>query len=106
MPGVDLGVISHRLGLNPRARLVVQKQRKFALERQAAVNEEVDKLLAVGAIQEVHYPKWLSNTVVLQKKDKKWRVYVDCTDLNKACPKDSFPLSKVDKLVDSTTGHE
>ena len=106
MPGVDPRVISHRLDLDPQARLVMQKQRNLAPELQAAVNEEVDKLLAVGAIWEVHYPEWLPNIVVVPKKDKKWRVCVDFTNLNKACPNDSFPLPKIDQLMDSTAGHK
>uniref|UniRef100_A0A2N9F8W7 Integrase catalytic domain-containing protein n=1 Tax=Fagus sylvatica TaxID=28930 RepID=A0A2N9F8W7_FAGSY len=52
------------------------------------------------------YKPWLSNTVVVKKKNGKWRVCVDFTDLNKACPKDPFPLPKIDQLVDSTAGHE
>ena len=67
---------------------------------------EVKKLLASGVIREVQYPQWLSNTVVVKKKNGKWRVCVDFTCLNKACPKDSFPLPRIDQLVDSTAGHE
>ena len=33
-------------------------------------------------------------------------ICVDFTDLNRACPKDSFPLPRIDQLVDSTTGHK
>jgi hypothetical protein len=69
------------------------------------VREEVDQLLKIRAVQEVLYPQWLSNTVVV-KKNGKWRVCVDFTDLNRACPKDPFPLPKIDQLVDSTIGHE
>ena len=54
------------------------------------------KLKRAGAIKEVFYPKWLANTVVVKKKTGKWRVYVDFTDLNKACPKDPFPLPRID----------
>uniref|UniRef100_A0A2N9IRH8 Reverse transcriptase domain-containing protein n=1 Tax=Fagus sylvatica TaxID=28930 RepID=A0A2N9IRH8_FAGSY len=71
-----------------------------------AVREEVERLLKIGAVREVLYPQWLSNTVVVKKKNGKWRVCVDFTDLNKACPKDPFPLPKIDQLVDSTAGHE
>lgn len=71
-----------------------------------AVIEEVDKLLDTGAIREVHYPIWLSNTVVVKKNDGKWRVCVDFANLNKACPKDPFPLPKIDHLVNVTAGFE
>ena len=59
----------------------------------------------IGAIKEVFYPKWLVNTVVVKKKSGKWRVCVDFTDLNKVCPKDPFPLPRIDQLVDATVGH-
>ena len=51
------------------------------------------------------YPEWLANTVVVKKKNEKWRVCVDFTDLNKACPKDHFPMPRIDQLVDATVGH-
>ncbi|KAJ0548844.1 putative nucleotidyltransferase, Ribonuclease H [Helianthus annuus] len=57
-------------------------------------------------IREVKYPRWLANVVVVQKKNGKWRVCVDFTDLNKACPKDPFPLPHIDSMVDATAGHE
>jgi len=64
------------------------------------------KLLDIGSVREVHYPDWLANVVVVRKKNGKWRVCIDFTDLNKACPKDSFPLPHIDMLVDATAGHE
>jgi hypothetical protein len=41
----------------------------------------------------------------VKKKNGKWRVCVDFTNLNQACPKDPFPLPKIDLLVDATAGH-
>ena len=71
-----------------------------------AVIDEVERLLDAGAIREVFYPRWLANTVVVRKKDGRWRVCIDYTDLNKACPKDPFPLPKIDQLVDATAGYQ
>ena len=51
------------------------------------------------------YPEWLTNTVVVKKKNEKWRVCVNFTDLNKACPKDPFPIARIDQSVDATVGH-
>ena len=85
---------------------VKQKRRKFAPERNKVVNEEVQKQLDIGSVREVHYLDWLANVVVVRKKNGKWRVCIDFTDLNKACPKDSFPLPHIDMLVDATAGHE
>lgn len=64
------------------------------------------QLLEVEFIQEVFYPDWLSNMVVVPKKGGKRRVCVDFTDLNKACPKDSFLLPRIDRIVDATSGHK
>ena len=54
------------------------------------VKEEVEKLKQAGSIKEVFFPEWLSNTVVVKKKNGKWRMCVDFIDLNRACPKDPF----------------
>ena len=75
-------------------------------KRNKAVMEEVEKLLAAGFIREVYYPKWLANVVMVKKFNRKWKMCVDFTDLNNACTKDSFPLPRIDQLVDSTAGHE
>lgn len=69
------------------------------------MREEVTKLKKAGAIKEVFYLEWLANTVVVKKKSGNWRVCVDFTDLNKACPKDPFSMPRTDQLVDSTLGH-
>ena len=61
-----------------------------------AVKQEVKKLKEVRAIKEIFFPGWLANTVVVKKKNGKWRVCVDFIDLNRACPKDSFPMPKID----------
>uniref|UniRef100_A0A2N9GXI9 Uncharacterized protein n=1 Tax=Fagus sylvatica TaxID=28930 RepID=A0A2N9GXI9_FAGSY len=106
MPGISTEVISHKLNVNPSTPPVKQKRRVFAPERNTAVMEEVDKLLKAGFIREVYYPEWLANVVMVKKSTGKWRMCVDFTDLNKACPKDSYPLPRIDQLVDSTAGHK
>ena len=77
----------------------------FALERDRAVAEEVRKLQEASFIREVYYPDWLTNVVMVKKASGKSRMCVDFIDLNKACPKDSYPLLWVDVLVDSTARH-
>jgi hypothetical protein len=94
MPGIDAKVISHYLAVNPESRPVIQKRRLFNPDRSAAIKKEVEKLLAAGSIREVQYPQWVANVVLVKKKNNQWRMCVDFTDLNKACPKDSFPLSQ------------
>uniref|UniRef100_A0A2N9GEV7 Uncharacterized protein n=1 Tax=Fagus sylvatica TaxID=28930 RepID=A0A2N9GEV7_FAGSY len=96
----------HRLNTDPHSKPVQQKARRSAPVHAEAVQKEVEKLLQAGAIREIQYPTWLSNTVVVKKKNGKWRVCVDFTNLNQACPKDPFPLPKIDQLVDATAGHD
>ena len=71
-----------------------------------ALKDEVDKLLTCDFIKESYYPSWLANPVLVRKPNGKWRTYVDFTNLNKAFPKDSFPLPRTDQLVDATLGHQ
>ena len=106
MTGINPEIISHRLNVDPTFKAIRQKRRKQHPERNKIVNEEVCKLLSNGAIREVLYPDWLANVVVVPKKNGKHRVCIDFTDLNKACPKDYFPLPHIDSLVDATSGHE
>lgn len=70
------------------------------------MSDEIDKLLETDAIESCQYPNWLSNVVVVKKKNSKWSVCFDFTNLNKACHKDSFPLLKIDQLVDAIVSFE
>uniref|UniRef100_A0A2N9G1P7 Uncharacterized protein n=1 Tax=Fagus sylvatica TaxID=28930 RepID=A0A2N9G1P7_FAGSY len=97
MPGIDPSVICHRLNIDPSIRPIKQKRRVFAPDRNQAISDEVEKLLTAGFIREVYYPDWLANVVMVKKPNGKWRMCVDFTDLNKACPKDSFPLPRIDQ---------
>ncbi|KAL5564790.1 hypothetical protein UlMin_027954 [Ulmus minor] len=106
MPGIDPNVIVHRLNIDPNFKPIKQKRRTFNAERYMAINTEVEKLLKAGFIEEANYPDWIANVVLVKKANGNWRVCVDFTDLNRACPKDSFPLPRIDQLVDATAGHE
>ena len=106
MGGIDHTVITYRLNVSPSFKQVKQKRKSFAPERQKAINKEVSKLLQAGAIREVEYPEWLANVILVKKENGKWRLCIDFTDVNKACPKDSFPLPRIDLIVDATAGHE
>ena len=96
---------SYKLNVLPFARPVRQKVRCFYQDRQQIIQAEVDNLLEAGFIREVKYPEWLANVVVVPKKGGKWWVCVDYTDLNDACSKDSFPLPRIDQIVDASAGH-
>jgi hypothetical protein len=75
-------------------------------EKVIAAEAEVQRLLDAGFIREVQYPTWLMNMLMVKKNNDKWRMCIYFTDLNKCCPKDDFPLSRIDKVVDSAIGCE
>jgi hypothetical protein len=106
MPGVDPEFVCHRLSLKPGCIPVAHKKRKMGPERQAAIEKQVKELLDAGFIREIRYIDWLSNVVIVKKANGKWRMCTNYTDLNKACPKDPFPLPCIDKLVDNYTGYK
>jgi hypothetical protein len=83
-----------------------QKLRKMSKEKIKVVEAEVQRLQDAKVIKEVKYPVWLANTVPVRKKNGKWRMCVDFTDLNKACKKDDFPLEWVDKSIDDVANSE
>ena len=104
-PGLNPEFIYHRLNVDPLVTPKKQPPRRPSNEHVEAIKSEVVKLKQAGAIKEIFYPQWLANTVVVKKKTGKWRIFVDFTDLNKACPKDPFPMPRIDQLVDATVGH-
>jgi hypothetical protein len=103
MPGIPREVIKHRLNNYPDAKPVHQKPWKLSMERHNFIREEVHKLLHTGFIEEVHHPEWLANPVIVPKANGKLRMCIDYTSLNKACPRDPYPLPRIDQIVDSTS---
>jgi hypothetical protein len=104
--GVSHTVIKQSLGIDPSVRPKKQRLRKMSDEKKEAAKAEVHRLLEANFIEPVAYPTWLANVVKVQKKSDKCRMCIDFTSLNKACPKDNFPLPRIDKIVDSATGCE
>ncbi|XP_073137825.1 uncharacterized protein [Henckelia pumila] len=104
--GVSSQVAEHKLNISPGSRPVLQKKRHFGAEKDKVIAEQVQELLRAGHIKEIQFPTWLSNVVLVPKATGKWRMCVDFRDLNKACPKDCYPLPQIDQLVDSTFGCE
>ncbi|XP_052109199.1 uncharacterized protein LOC107460736 [Arachis duranensis] len=105
MPGIDPKIMSHHLAVKPEARPIAQRRRKMSTERTEEVARQTACLLEAGFIREVDYSTWLSNVVLVKKHNGKWRMCVDYSDLNKACPKDCFPLPNIDALVDAAAGY-
>jgi ribonuclease HI len=106
MPGLPRDVAEHSLDIRAGARPVKQHLRRFDEEKRRAISEEVHKLMATGFIKEVFHLEWLANPVLVKKKGGKWRMCVDYTGLNKACPKVPYLLPRIDQIVDSTAGCE
>ncbi|KAG9457700.1 hypothetical protein H6P81_002208 [Aristolochia fimbriata] len=106
MPGLDPTIAVHKLDIKTRVKPVKQTQRLFCPELVPEIEKEFDKLLKANFIREVKYPSWIANIVPVKKKNGQIRVCVNFRDLNKACPKDDFPLPITELTVDATTGHE
>jgi hypothetical protein len=104
MPGIPREVIEHHLKIHCDAKPVSQKPRRQSVERQDFIHKEVRKLLDAGFIEEVHHPVWLANPVIVPKANGKLWMCINYTSLNKACPKDPYPLPRIDQIVDSTSG--
>jgi hypothetical protein len=106
MPRIPREVIEHKLGTDPAFKPIKQKERRYTPERRKAIRLEVNKLLEAGFIRPVDYPSWLANPVLVEKPDKSWHMYIDYTSLNKAYPKDEYPLPRICQIVDSTASCE
>ena len=92
MPRINLKIMVYQLNVSPSFPPIRQRNRGFAQERDKAIAKDVHKLLDASLIREVYYPEWLANVVMVKKANEKRRMCMDFTNLNKACPKDSYPL--------------
>ncbi|CAJ2644830.1 unnamed protein product [Trifolium pratense] len=93
MPGLDPIVACHQLTIDPAASAIVQCRRRQSPEKADAAGKAVKDLLETNFIYEARYTTWLSNVVLVKKSNGKWSMCCDYTDLNSACPKDSYPLT-------------
>ncbi|GJS35608.1 reverse transcriptase domain-containing protein [Tanacetum coccineum] len=103
--GVPWHIAEHRLNIREGCLPIKQKKRGQAPKRNKAIQEEVEKLVDVGIMKEVHYHSWLSNPAMVKKHDGSWRMCVDFKNLNQACPKDGYPLPEIDWKVESLCGY-
>jgi hypothetical protein len=106
MPRISRDVIEHKLGIDPSYKPIKQKERRYTPERRETIWQEVNKLLETGFIRPVDYPNCLANPVLVKKHDSSWHMCIDYTSLNKACPKDEYPLPHICQIVDSTASCE
>ena len=105
MPGLDTDIVVHRLPLREECMPVKQKLRRVKPEMLLKIKEKVKKQLDAGFLEVAKYPQWVANIVPVPKKDGKVRMCVNYRDLNRASPKDNFPLPHIDTLVDNTARH-
>jgi len=102
IPGLDSEIVQHRLPLKPECHPIKQRLRRMKPEVSLKIKEEVEKQFNAGFLVVAQYPQWVANVVPVPKKDEKVRKCVDYRDLNRASPKDDFPLPHIDALVDNT----
>ncbi|XP_038679469.1 uncharacterized protein LOC119980745, partial [Tripterygium wilfordii] len=105
MPGLDTSIVVHKLPLILECTLVKQKLRRLKADMLLKIRDEVKKQFDAGFLAVARYPEWVANIVPVPKKDGKVRMCVDYRDLNRARPKDNFPLPHIDVLVDNTARH-
>jgi hypothetical protein len=106
MPRIPREVIEHKLGIDLAFKPIKQKERRYTPERCETIQLEVNKLLEAGFIRPVDYLNWLENLVLVEKPNGSWCICIDYTSLNKACPKDEYPLPRIYQVMDSTASYE
>ena len=106
MPGVPRGLAKHHLRVDTKAKPIKEHLRRSAVQKKKAIGEEVARLLAAEFIREIYHSEWLTNVVMVPKKDDSLCMRIDFKHINQACPKDHFPLARIIQIVDSTVGCE
>jgi hypothetical protein len=106
MPGLDRSIVQHRLPLKKGFRPFQQRAQQMKAEVLEEVKKEVEKMLEAGFNRPCRYAEWISSVVHVQKKDGRWRVCVDFRDLNRATPKDKYPMPVAETLINAAAGHK
>jgi hypothetical protein len=88
-------VVEHKLGIDPTFKPINQKERRYTAERHETIRVEVNKLCEAKFFRPVDYPSWLANPVLVEKPDGSRPMCIDYSSLNKACPKDKYPLPRI-----------
>jgi hypothetical protein len=106
MSGIDPRIFEHEIRTYLNAKMVRQRLRVVNPRKAPAIKAEVEKLLNVGFIYPVPLTEWVSNPFLMNKKQGTIQVCMDFRDLNKACPKDNFPMHFIDHNLDECVGSE
>lgn len=92
MPGISVDIISHELRIDSFVQPIARKRRSFGFDKRLTIKQEGGKLLDARFVREVRFQSGLTNPVLVNKSNGKWRICVEFWDFNKAFPKDSYPL--------------
>nr|AAT85304.1 reverse transcriptase (RNA-dependent DNA polymerase) domain containing protein [Oryza sativa Japonica Group]ABF96312.1 retrotransposon protein, putative, unclassified [Oryza sativa Japonica Group] len=106
MPGLSRSIVEHRLPIKPGVRPHQQPPRRCKADMLEPVKAEIKRLYDAGFIRPCRYAEWVSSIVPVIKKNGKVRVCIDFRDLNKATPKDKYPMPVADQLVDAALGNK
>jgi hypothetical protein len=106
MPGIPIELAEHELKIFPNAKPIKQSMRHYNSKKARSIGEEINRLLEAKFIREIKEATWLSPPVMVEKDTKIYRMCMDFTALNKHCPKDYFPLPRIDQIIGSTAGYE
>nr|GEX63208.1 reverse transcriptase domain-containing protein [Tanacetum cinerariifolium] len=104
MTGILRELAEHKLNIHPRTFPMWQKKRVIAKGQSKAITMEVSKLVEARILKLVYFPRWVFNPVMVKKSDRTWRMCIEFMNLNKACPKDSYPLPEIDQKIESLEG--
>jgi hypothetical protein len=106
MPGLDRSIIEHRLPLKKGFWPFQQRVRQTRTQVLEEVKKEIEKMLEAGFIRSCRYAEWISSIVPVQEKDGRWWVCVDFRNLNRATPKDEYPMPVVETLINAAAGNK
>ena len=103
---IDPWIVEHEIKTYSNIKLVRHKLRVVNPRKAPAIKEKIEKLLKASFIYLVPLTKWVSNLVVVNKKEGKIQICIDFQDLNKACPKDNYPTPFIDQILDNCARDE
>jgi hypothetical protein len=106
MPGLDRTIVEHRLPIKPGYHPHQQRPRRPDVKIYEEIKTEIEKLHEAKFIRPCRYADWISSIVPVRKANGKLQICIDFRDLNRATPKDEYPMPVADMLIDASAGHE
>jgi len=106
MPDLDPPIVRHCIDTWKYVTPVRKKQHPLHPSKVAAIIAEIEKLHAAGFIYPITYTSWVTNPILINKKQGTICIYTDFHDLNHDCPKDNFPTPFIDQIIDDCANHK